>query len=42
MSVTHPNRSLDSGQKQLMPMLIAAAIAAVTIAISLAFTGLPH
>jgi hypothetical protein len=41
MSATHPNRSFASGQRQLTPILVAVAITAVTVAISLAFTGLP-
>jgi hypothetical protein len=50
MSVTHPTatfettprQSLASDRQQLLPALIGAAIAAVTILISVAFTGLPH
>lgn len=50
MSVTHPTANFEtthhegvaSDRQQLMPALIGAAIAAVTILISLAFTGLPH
>ncbi len=42
MSATHPNQSFDTGEHQLMPAVIAILIAAVTVAIALAFTGLPH
>ena len=42
MSVTHPDRSFDSGHNQLKPFLTAIVIVAVTIAVSLAFLGLPH
>ena len=41
MSATHPDPSLDSGEHHLKPALIAILIAAVTVVISLAFTGLP-
>ncbi|HVC63213.1 MAG TPA: hypothetical protein VND19_22975 [Acetobacteraceae bacterium] len=42
MSTTHLAPSLGSGQVQLKPFLIALFIAAVTAAVSLVFTGLPH
>jgi hypothetical protein len=42
MSATHPDRSFDSGEHHLKPALIAIVIAAVTVVIALAFTGLPH
>lgn len=42
MSATYPRLSLTSGQRQLTPALLALAIAVLTVAISLAFTGLPH
>lgn len=42
MSATHPDRSLDSGHNHLMPLLIAAIITVATVAVALAFTGLPH
>jgi hypothetical protein len=42
MSATHPDPSFDSGERHLKPALIAVLIAVVTMAISLAFTGLPH
>lgn len=42
MSVTHPDSSLDSGHHHLKPFLIAVLIVAATVAVSLAFTGLPH
>lgn len=42
MSTTHPDQSLDSGHKQLKPFLVAVVIVVVTVAISLAVSGLPH
>jgi hypothetical protein len=49
MSVTHPNSTFASARQrsfadrypQLSPFLLAAAIVAVSIAVALAFTGLP-
>ncbi len=32
----------DSGHNQVTPFLVALAIAAVTLVVSLAVTGLPH
>jgi hypothetical protein len=42
MSVTHPDQSFDSGHNHLKPFLAAVIIMVVTVAISLAFSGLPH
>jgi hypothetical protein len=42
MSATHPDKSFDSGENHLKPALIAVAIFAVTVAVTLLFTGLPH
>ena len=42
MSATHPDQSFDSGEHHLKPALIAILIAAVTVILSLAVTGLPH
>ena len=42
MSLTHPDHSFASGHNQLKPFLVAAVIVAVTVAITLAFAGLPH
>ena len=42
MSVTHPDPSFDSGHNHLKPFIVAVAIVAVTVVISLAFSGLPH
>jgi hypothetical protein len=42
MSVTHHDGSFDSGHNHMRPLLIAVAIFAVTVLISLGFTGLPH
>jgi hypothetical protein len=42
MSAAHPDQSLDSGEHHLKPALIAILIAAITMVIALAFTGLPH
>jgi len=42
MSVTHPDRSYDSGRDHIKPMLLAIVIIVATVAVSLAFTGLPH
>jgi len=42
MSVTHPDRSFDSGHNHLKPFVVAVIIIAVTVVVSLAFSGLPH
>ncbi len=42
MSATQPDQSFDSGEHHLTPVLIAILIAAVTVVVALAFTGLPH
>ncbi|HUB16242.1 MAG TPA: hypothetical protein VMB34_30135 [Acetobacteraceae bacterium] len=42
MSVTHPDPSFDSGHNHLKPFLAAVVIIAVTVAVSLVFSGLPH
>jgi len=42
MSVTHSDPSFDSGHNHLKPFLVAIIIVAVTVAVSLAFSGLPH
>jgi hypothetical protein len=49
MSTTHPNagfapvqpRSFTSQHPQLMPFLVAVGIFVASVAVSLAFTGLP-
>ena len=42
MSITHPDSNLASGQAQLKPFLVAVAIVAVTVVVSLLISGLPH
>ncbi|HUB48243.1 MAG TPA: hypothetical protein VMB73_24965 [Acetobacteraceae bacterium] len=42
MSVTHPDRSFDSGRNHLKPFVVAMVIVVVTAAITLVFSGLPH
>jgi len=42
MSATQADPSFDSGQNHLKPLVIAVLIVAVTVAVALAFTGLPH
>jgi hypothetical protein len=49
MSVTHPSETFSSSHKeflaghdQLKPFLLAVAIFAVSVAVVLAFTGLPQ
>ncbi|HEY1930696.1 MAG TPA: hypothetical protein VGG99_01665 [Acetobacteraceae bacterium] len=42
MSVTHPDRSFDSGEHHLKPALVAIAIFIASVAVTLLFSGLPH
>lgn len=42
MSVTQSDRSSDSGQNQVKPFIVAVAIFAAVVAVSLFFTGPPH
>ena len=42
MSITHTDPSFDSGHNHIKPLLVALLIVAVTVAVSLAFSGLPH
>jgi hypothetical protein len=42
MSITQPDQSFDSGHDHLRPFLVAVAIIVATVAICLAFSGLPH
>ena len=34
--------AVDSGHNHIVPLVVALVISAVTLVISLAFTGLPH
>lgn len=42
MSVTEPDPSFDTGHNHLKPFIVAVAIFAVSVAVSLFFTGLPR
>ncbi len=42
MSVSQPDPSFDSGQNHIKPFIVAVAIFAAVVAVSLFFTGLPH
>ena len=41
MSATSPDQSFDSGHHHFLPLLTAIITTAVTLAITLFFTGLP-
>ena len=41
MSATRSTEA-DSGHDHVVPFLVAVALAAAVLAVSLAFTGLPH
>ena len=42
MSVTHPDPSFDSGQNHVKPFIVAVALFAAAVAVSLLMAGLPH
>lgn len=42
MSVTQPDPSYDSGHNHVKPFIVAVAIFAAVVAVSLFITGLPH
>ncbi len=42
MSITQPDPSFDSGHNHVKPLMVAVAIFALVVAVSLFFTGLPH